>query len=192
MKTAPDPIHEVLATVGLPPDFVDALIHESDWSLVIKLHAVFEAVLAELVVQELKSDKLKDVVAHLDFNNIKSGKVAFARALGLLESREAAFLRGLSEMRNRLVHDVRNVGFDLVKAVAAMTVSERKKFRSEFGASLCSTESGAEKYGEYLVERPAFIILSAAYHCLLVLRMNTTEKRRQALVEALMLYQGKT
>jgi hypothetical protein len=186
MRSEPDSIHNLLVSAGLPGDFVDKLIHESDWSLVIKLHALFEAVLANLLVRKLGTKAIDDVIAHLDFNNTKSGKVAFARALGLLESREVAFLRGLSELRNRLVHDVRNVSFDLRAHVEQMTESQRKKFKSEFGAMLCSTKSGESSYARHLAERPAFIILSAAYGCLLVLYFNIEDQQRNMLVEALM------
>ena len=53
-----DAIAKLLEASGVPGDFVDHLIHESDWSLVIghwslviKLHALFEAVLANLSLQ---------------------------------------------------------------------------------------------------------------------------------------------
>ena len=84
MHSATDPIVSLLSAEGLPHDFVDKLIHESDWSMVIKLHAVFEAVLGSLIIRKLGDPSLEQVVAHLDFNNAKSGKVAFARALRLV------------------------------------------------------------------------------------------------------------
>ena len=46
-----DAIAKLLEASGVPGDFVDHLIHESNWSLVIKLHALFEAVLANLSLQ---------------------------------------------------------------------------------------------------------------------------------------------
>ena len=122
----------------------------------------------------------------MDFNNTKSGKVAFARALGLLESREVAFLRGLSELRNQLVHDIRNVDFSLTAYFATLNESQRKKFKSEFGSSLCATEGGDKRYLAYLADRPAFVVLFSAYHCLTVLHLNMEEQQRKLLVEALM------
>lgn len=181
-----DAISKILEASGVPSSFVDLLIHESDWSLVIKLHALFEAVLANLIVQELKRPALLQVVSNLPFNDTKAGKVAFARALGLLDKREVSFLRGLSELRNALIHNVKNVAFELENHVACMTETQRKKFKSEFGGALGSTTSGAAMYKQYEQSRPALIILSAAYSCLLVLHFNTEEQRRQMLVEALM------
>lgn len=179
-------IAKLLEASGVPGTFVDHLIHESDWSLVIKLHALFEAVLGNLIVSELKRPELSEAVSNLDFNNTKAGKVVFARALGLLDTREVAFLRGLSELRNSLVHNVHNVTFDLKEHVSLMTDAQRKKFKSGFGAALISTENGATLYAEYEESRPAFIVLSAAYSCLLVLHLRVEEQRRKMLVEALM------
>lgn len=177
---------ELLASIGLPPDFVVALLQESDWSLVIKLHAVFEAIIASLLVKQLKAPDLDEVVAHLDFNNAKSGKVAFARALGLLNSREVTFLRGLSELRNALVHDIKNVQFNLQEHILGLDDNRLKKFKKEFGASICALDDGERMYAELLERKPTQIVLLAAYSCLLILQFNVSTKSRNALVEALL------
>ena len=182
---------KLLVSVGLPPDFVLALAQESDWSLIIKLHAVFEAVIASLIVKQLKTPDVEKVVSHLDFNNVKSGKVAFARALGLIDSREVAFLRGLSELRNALVHDIKNVQFNLREHVRSLDDPQLKRFKSEFGASVCALENGERMYTDLLERKPAQIVLLAAYSCLLMLQFNVSAKARNALVEILMQRTGK-
>lgn len=192
MNTEPTSSAEkLLASVGLPPNFVLALVQESDWSLIIKLHAVFEAVIASLIVKQLKTPDVEEVVSHLDFNNVKSGKVAFARALGLIDSRQAAFLRGLSELRNALVHDIKKVQFNLREHVRSLDNPQLKKFKSEFGASVCALENGKRMYTDLLEQNPAQIVLLAAYSCLLMLQFNVSAKNRNALVEILMQQVGK-
>lgn len=182
---------KLLASVGLPPNFVLALVQESNWSLIIKLHAVFEAVIASLIVKQLKTPDVEEVVSHLDFNNVKSGKVAFARALGLIDSREVAFLRGLSELRNTLVHDIKKVQFNLREHVRSLDNPQLKKFKSEFGASVCALDNGKRMYTDLLERNPAQIVLLAAYSCLLMLQLNVSAKNRNALVEILMQRVGK-
>lgn len=177
---------KLLVNVGLPPNFVLALVQESDWSLIIKLHAVFEAVIASLIVKQLKTPDVEEVVSHLDFNNVKSGKVAFARALGLIDSREVAFLRGLSELRNTLVHDIKKVNFNLQEHVHSLDNPQLKKFKSEFGTSVCALENGKRTYTNLLERNPAQIVLLSAYSCLLTLQLNVSVKNRNALVEILM------
>ena len=186
---APEPsptVAQLLESVGLPIDFLDRLMQESDWSLVIKLHAVFEAILGSLIVRSLGSKAIEEEVAHLDFNNTKSGKVAFARSLGLIEKPSVAFLRGLSELRNRLVHDIQNVSFSLRASVAKMPEPALKKFRSEFGWAMLRLEHGEKLYAEALAKEPKTILYVAAYSCLLGMQFQISGKKRQALVEALM------
>jgi len=179
-------VPQLLQSVGLPGDFLDQLLKESDWSLVIKLHAVFEAVLVNLIVHRLATPQASEVVSHLEFNNTKAGKVAFARALGLLESRDVAFLRGLSELRNRLVHSIQNVSFTFAGHVANLSAAERKKFRAEFGFALLQLEGGAAEYDRLLSDHPRAIVHLAAYDCLLSMQFRVLAQRRTALVEALL------
>lgn len=181
-----NPVESLLASIGLQPDFILSLSRESDWSIVIKLHAMFEAAVSSLIVKQLKTPDLEDVVAHLDFNNVKSGKVAFARALGLIGKREVAFLRGFSELRNALVHDIKNVQFDLAAYVRSLDPSGLKKFKSEIGAPLCAVSGGEDVYTQLLEKDPRLIVFLAAYTCLLTLQFNVDAKGRNALVEALL------
>ncbi len=179
-------IVQLLESVGLPETFLDQLLTESDWSLIIKLHAVFEAVLASLIVRRLGTPQTAEVVSHLDFNNTKSGKVALARALGLIESCDAAFLRGLSELRNRLVHNIRNVAFTFSEHIATLTPSELKKFKSEFGFAICQLDDGESKYVKILKNHPRTIVYLAAHGCLLNMQFHLSTNNRNLIVEALM------
>lgn len=179
-------VPQLLQSVGLPSDFLDHLFKESDWSLVIKLHAVFESVLASLIVRRLATPQAVEVVSHLEFNNAKSGKVAFARALGLLGSRDVAFLRGLSELRNRLVHSIQNISFTFSSYIAAHTAAERKKFRTEFGFAILQLEGGTVEYERMLKNNPRAIVHLAAYACLLNMQFRVSSQHRNDLVEALL------
>ena len=187
MSQAPqDSARKLLASAGLPEDFLDKLRLESDWSFVIKLHSLFEAVLASLIVKRLNAPAVQEAIVNLEFNNVKSGKVAFARALALIDARDGAFLRGLSELRNKLVHDIRNVQFDLRSYVSGMDHKQRKKFKAEFGKAICSLKTGEPTYNRLFKEQPSLIIYLASYSCLLSLEFNVTNQRRNMLIEALM------
>ncbi len=178
-------VSELLASVGITEDFFWSLGDESDWSLVIKMHALFEAVVGRLVVGRLNKPGLEDVVSNLEFNNMKSGKVAFARALGLLESEDVAFLRGLSELRNRLVHDIRNVNFSIADDISNKNASELKKFRKEFGWTITQLKNGEEEYERLLKSTPKWIVFLAGYVCLLRLQFRVSDHDRNRIVDAL-------
>ncbi|MGU7780473.1 hypothetical protein [Burkholderia sp. PU8-34] len=118
----------------LPTAFFQALRAESDWSFVIKLHAVFEAVFVQALTGHLGQDCLADVFGYLEMSNVRSGKIAFARALGLVDHEGAKFLAALSTLRNDLVHKVRNVGFSFDEYVKGLNTDQLSRFTAEFTA----------------------------------------------------------
>ena len=186
MNEQSDSAAELLGELGLPPRFFDDLNREDDWSLIIKLHALFEAVLAGLIARRLKEPALESVLAKLEFNDARAGKVAFAKALDLLNPKDETFLRGLSELRNKLIHDVRNVGFNLREYVAGLDKNQKAKFKREFGEWTSSLQDGASTYQRLLDHLPGMLISLAGYSCLLALKFNLRGGERDMLVKALL------
>lgn len=178
-------VEDLLRSIDLPPTFLDELYSDSDWSFVIKTHALFESVLGALIVKRLQLPTADDVIAHLDFNNTKSGKVAFARSLGLLSKEHVSFLRGLSELRNMLVHKIHNVSFTFTHYVAKLDESDLKGFKKAFGYAICGLDNGETEYSNALKKNPKIIIFIAAYRCLLNLQFQIADHSKNMLVEAL-------
>jgi hypothetical protein len=72
--------------IGLPAGFCERLREEGDdWSFVIKLHALFEAALTQMLTSQLGFPELNPVIAHIDMGHRRTGKIEFAKVLGLLE-----------------------------------------------------------------------------------------------------------
>jgi hypothetical protein len=126
--------------LGLERGFFERLDNEdeSDWSFVIKLHALVEAAISHLLTRELSRAELSDLFARLDISNKTTGKAAFVKALGLLDEPARRFMSSLSELRNMLVHDVRNVDFDLEAYVSDLSQEKQAQFLKNF--NLLSTE----------------------------------------------------
>jgi len=122
------------AKLGLCQGFFDSLDSdkENDWSFVIKAHALAEAAVSYLLTEALRRPELADPFSRLDMSNKATGKAAFVKALGLLGKPERRFVSAFSELRNRLVHDVRNVNFDLLEHVEALGMKERETFLKNF------------------------------------------------------------
>ena len=116
INTMGDAARELQRRIELPPDFLESIRNEDDWSFVVKMHALMEVAITRLLTLQLGEESLHNVFARLPFPR----KLAFVKALKLLNSSDRTFLSKLSELRNRLVHDVSNVNFDLVKDVASM------------------------------------------------------------------------
>jgi hypothetical protein len=120
MRPLDDSIQAFARDLGLPEDFFRSLLGESDWSFVIKLHAVIESAVSHLLAGTLGRSDLLGLFGRLELGNPTTGKLAFGKALNCLDDDERGFIRQLSELRNSLVHDVRNVSFSFTNYISAL------------------------------------------------------------------------
>lgn len=99
--------------LGLPHGFFFNLMKEDDWSFLVKLQALVETACTYLLVNALAQPSLEDALSRLEVADSKKGKLALIKGLGLLEEKDRKFIKELAEIRNVLVHNVRNVQFSL-------------------------------------------------------------------------------
>ena len=69
--------------LGLESGFFESLDgeNESDWSFIIKAHALIEAAISHLLTEHLRRPELGDIFSRLDMSNKSTGKAAFVNAL---------------------------------------------------------------------------------------------------------------
>jgi energy-converting hydrogenase A subunit M len=108
-----DEIPKLEEALGVEDGFFSKLSEEDDWSMIIKLHSLIEAAISELLAKRLKKDILVDAFSNMELSNKKSGKMAFVKALDLLDEPERRYISSLSELRNKLVHNVQNVNYQM-------------------------------------------------------------------------------
>jgi hypothetical protein len=120
------------AKIGVRENFFKDLLEEDDWSFVIKLHALFEAACTHLLLFHFKEPELTEIFARLELSNKTTGKIAFLGKLELLGKDNRRLVAALSEMRNSLVHDVRNAEFSLESMVAGLDSTALKQFAIAF------------------------------------------------------------
>jgi hypothetical protein len=118
--------------IGIPPSFFESLVKEDDWSFIIKLHALFEAAVNLLLVHALDNNSLDTFISRLELSNNTTGKLAMAKSLRVLGEANRRFLRKLSELRNQLIHDVRNIDFSLSAYVEGLNADRMKAFAIAF------------------------------------------------------------
>lgn len=181
-------ILELESKVGVRPGFFSALLEEDDWSFVIKLHALFEAACTHLLLFHFKEPELSDIFSRLELNNKTTGKIAFLSKLGLIGKENRRLLSTISELRNSLVHDVRNAEFSLADMVAKFDSMELKQFaiafspfethvrKFPFEPEMClgyteelSEHATVERMIERLKDNPKFHILVGSYNVLVSL-----------------------
>ena len=111
------------ADFGVPDGFIAALPKEDDWSFTIKTQALIEAAVTQLVLAALGR---KELAPAIEASNLlgRSGKLAIAKALGLLDDDLAQFAERLGQLRNRLVHDVTKASFSFTSHLASLTKGE--------------------------------------------------------------------
>ncbi len=167
------PLEELLAKIGLQPNFIEELLHEGDWSFVIKLHALFESLVGSLILEELGRSELNEVVSNMGFSVYKSGKVDTAKALGLLTSVEKKFLNKLSALRNTLVHNISQTDFKFTE----MDAKEKDDFFKGFTLPSCPKH--------LQITNPKILMLTAAHEVMLGLYYKRSKTKKKFLIAAL-------
>ncbi len=121
-------VNELESHIGIRPGFFNELIREDDWGFVIKLHAFVESCITYAICTRLGQPELEDVIARLDTSNNQTGKLAFAKKLGILNKPQRRYVTTLSQLRNNLVHDVRAVDFSLKSYMDELSAEQHYQF----------------------------------------------------------------
>src|SRR5438046_6986493 len=111
------------------------------------MHAIIEAGLNRLLLAQINNKKLSEVVSRLETNNARSGKIAFIKAYGLLKSDACLFVKLLSEIRNRCVHDIRNFNFNLKQFFQTQDTKQLKNWKTAL-TSWVVTQPVPERFRE--------------------------------------------
>lgn len=163
-----------LDEVGLDPGLIGSLHKDNDWTFVIKLHAILEAALNHLILSRLGAPTA-EIVEHLETNNARTGKIAFINAYELLPKNCVRFIRSLSEVRNRAVHDFKNFDLDLKKYLAAQNPDQQRNWKLGLTSYLDAYDN-SKKPQELLdlaMENPRICMMS----CCVVIMMLSFESQ---------------
>lgn len=106
-------IDKVEEKLKIPKNTLKSIFLDNDWSFIIKCHALIEAALNQAIVAVLGFNKLEDVISKIDTSNSSTGKVTIAKNIGLLNTDKANSIKIISEIRNNLVHNIKNIDFDI-------------------------------------------------------------------------------
>jgi energy-converting hydrogenase A subunit M len=176
MRSPQDVVPEYEKRLGVREGLFNALLSESDWSFVIKLHAFLEGATSHALAKSLGDDRLASVFANLEMSDAKRGKLAFLEALDLLDSPRRGYIRALSELRNRLVHQVTNVDFNLSYHLQALDRNQLAKARKTLGYFLYTGILELEATPERdFAEHPKLAMLTGALDVILRLYLRELE-----------------
>jgi len=143
-------LHDLEKSLSLTKGFYYMLKDEDDWSFVVKLHALLESAVSRLLTETARlsfsqmesttnAELLADIFARIELSNKRTGKVALAKAFGLLLDYQRSFIHSLSELRNSFLHDVKNVNANISSYFNNLSIGKQKQFIKNLGFSI-STE----------------------------------------------------
>lgn len=101
--------------LNLPEEFCSDIFFEckDDWTYIIRLHALVEAAVSNLITKRLNEVALQDIFSRLELGNEITGKIAFGKLLNVLDKLDLGYIKAISELRNKLVHNIEQVTFSL-------------------------------------------------------------------------------
>lgn len=169
-------VEELVKELGLPESFYAELLGEDDWSFIIKLHALMEAAVTGLIVAALGQKELHNLISRLELSNKTTGKMAFVKALSLLEDDYRRFISTLSQIRNHFVHDVSNVGMSLKEYIAQSDKLDSVTEAFCFGKDKVEFDERKLVNKEYMREDPKEVIWTTAAVCLGVIYVKKLNK----------------
>ena len=179
-----EPADALEKDLGLPEGFLEGLRKEDDWSFVIKIHALMEASVSYLLLQHFGDERLGAIFDFLELSDKRKGKIAFVSALDLLPVECRRFLSKLSEIRNSLVHNIKNVGFALSAYVQGLNKDQFEVFVNscvsielndiDFGENNERRKEWIARYAKWFIYRFALITMTLIYRKGEIAALNRT------------------
>ncbi len=120
---------DMINSINNHKDFLFSLMDDSDWSLVIKSHALLESLVTELIVSKTEEDKLKNIIERLPMHDNQIGKLKIVKEYRLLDEARIKFIKWLSERRNDLVHKFENINFKFSDYVSSLDKNQKKSHK---------------------------------------------------------------
>ena len=113
--------------LDLPEGFILELLKGADdWTFILRLHALVESALEYLIVANLARPELDTWVIRHNIGG-RTGKLALASALGVVDDADRGMVEGLADIRNRFAHRVQMTATTFGDYWAELPVSERTK-----------------------------------------------------------------
>lgn len=160
--------------LGLPERFFETIMEEDDWSFVIKLHALIEASITNILTDKFIDQDLVDIFSQMELSNKRTGKIAFIKKMNLLQKEYRNFISKFSELRNLLVHEISNVKFSFKNHIDQLNKSQKKSLSNALAVGIREKKSkNTSSYRlEQFIKDPKFCIWISALCLLSILTVN--------------------
>ena len=126
-------IEQLEQNIELPSGYFSRILSEDDWSFIIKLSALFEAVTTEALSVKFGCSEINESISYLEYANQKSGKIVFLEKLNVINKEQFNFLKKLAELRNKLVHSISSTNFSFNDYIDNFDKNQKDRFVKIFG-----------------------------------------------------------
>ena len=159
----------------LPSGFSKSFLKLDDWTFVVKGWAYVESILELLVWSKIDHMPLefRKIISRIDSGNMKTGKLAFAKALLLIGPKEWKFLQSFVELRNFVAHGINNIQFDFIGHISSQEEKSQKEFLKKLeSCNCCGIQAGlfeANNTHKQIILYPREYVMAGYYdalHCL--------------------------
>jgi hypothetical protein len=166
----------------LPTGFFGRFLEEGDdWSFIIKTHAIIESGTTRFLEAVAAPTIPPEFLQSLPLDG-RHSKLRLLELLGRFESDHIKFVKGLSRIRNLLVHDVTQVGFVLTDYLASLSTQDVHNLISEicrvfYYPERFKSKSEREKQLAKILAEPRFYIWRTAlfYLAITSLRLDSAK-----------------
>ncbi len=129
-------INDLENKCNLEKGFISSLQQENDWGFMIKIYAIFEALLSELICKSSDKPELISFFLKLDMCSKPIGKLELLKKLGLLGEPERKFLRALSDLRNTYAHNIKMVYISIADCINSFKNKQKKNIIKDLSFNL--------------------------------------------------------
>jgi hypothetical protein len=155
-------------------DFLLDLLHEDDWSFVIKSHALIEAATTEMIIHHLGEERLKGIVERLPLSDTQFGKIAVVKNLALLDDHQRKFVRWFSGLRNKLVHRIENVNFTFKDHLKQLDKNQKTSWKTS--VTWFAQDNATREQWQTIAEKNPKVVLFMAVSQLVVACVLATQQ----------------
>jgi hypothetical protein len=147
-------LSELSEECGLRAEFLKDLLGEgSDWSFVVKAHALLESIVCQLLANHMGQSPLQEVFAervHME------DRIEMLKVLGIAGIDDRRKMRELGKLRNRLVHNTQQTDFTFTEYLR--NGDNRRKFAETYGRKLPDPAGGPGAVSLHLAARWAILV----------------------------------
>jgi uncharacterized protein YutE (UPF0331/DUF86 family) len=109
-------------------DYLQELLEADDWTMIVKSYSLIEKVITDLIISKIEEPQLKNVISRLPLADEEIGKLLITKDYSLLSDSQRKFIKKLSALRNKLVHNYEYVNFDLKNYIESLEKNQIKSW----------------------------------------------------------------